>query len=86
MQPDDFKRFLNKNTVKKRPKFYDPITDNEDEIQYHNQSDYDISEDSEDDTTNLTKTTLQNKRKRLNKGPLLRHELIVEADKDLLKA
>jgi len=85
--PDDFKRFLNKNLIKKRPKFYDPITDDEDKIFYHNQTEEEDSSDSDDEKEmkSFTIKALQNKRKRLNKGPQF-EKMIADTKIDHLKS
>jgi len=74
----DFKRGQGKPIAKRRPKYYDPLTDDEYEIHFHDQGDDESddakqpsdSENSKPIREELVKRML-NKRKRLNKGSLL---------------
>lgn len=84
IQPADFKRIFNKNLMK-RPKFYDPITDDENEIHYHNESETEESED-EEVTASLVLKSLKNKRKRLNKGLDFANNNMIEGNKELIEA
>ncbi len=79
----DFKRGQNKPIAKRRPKYYDPITDDENAIHFHDeQSEQEQEEEEEErETTDNREISendapedsgffqkLMNKRKRLNKG------------------
>jgi len=79
----DFKRGQSKPIAKRRPKYYDPLTDDEYEIHFHDQNDDDETDDvkqpsdsenskpiQEEENSGFIKRML-NKRKRLNKGSLL---------------
>jgi len=80
LQSVDFKRGQTKPIAKRRPKYYDPLTDDEYAIHFHDeQSDQeerettDYRELSENENNNQEEDSgflkkLMNKRKRLNKG------------------
>ena len=75
LQQVDFKRGQSKPIAKRRPKYYDPITDDEYEIHFHDQSDETSdhensqAKEEEEEDFGFIKRIL-NKRKRLNKGNL----------------